>query len=173
MYRAIQPLTASTRLVFEFAGGTKLVLSVRELGCTTESGGGFGLFGSAWFQRYLIEFSVGDRMRVGFGKIDGGYRFMAHPPTHHGLRKLGFAVEATEQKYIEFVRGKRRKVTVRHGAAQFVATVGLGTPAQGVRVIIDTGSPMLAVRCDWDQMRKIVKKAGKSKYGRKRRRSGS
>ena len=40
---------------------------------------------------------------------------------------------------------------------QFIATVGLGTPKQAVRLILDTGSSLLAVSCAFSQMQTLLR----------------
>ena len=127
---------AEAELTFEFAGGTNLTISTRQLGCVIQTTG-TALLGAAWFQAYLIEFGIGDsHQAVGFGKINPSYHFVPAPKDAGTVRKLGFEVNLV--------------------SSQFIATVGLGTPKQTVSLILDTGSPMLAVRCDYDQVHQIV-----------------
>jgi len=127
--------------------------------CVEKVGGDAVLFGSAFFQRYLVQFDMesDDGAEVLLARLNPDYKFVPDPAPlkadTHGkdVVKVPVVVHGLYAPVKEW-SGKRGTKTFQVGngtrtGAVYLVRAALGTPPQKVSMILDTGSYMMAVRC--------------------------
>jgi hypothetical protein len=125
--------------------------------CIEKIGGDTMLLGSAFFQRYLVQFDMDspDGAEVLMGRLNPDYKMVPDPPARkidgREIIKVPVVVHGLYSTREEWT-GKRGTKTFVVGSEQrtgavYLVRASIGTPRQKVSMILDTGSYMMAVRC--------------------------
>jgi hypothetical protein len=135
----ISALPISTLIEIVFAPNSRVNLTVEQFGCQVPSTSSSAvLLGTPIFQAFVVEFRLGRKPPlIGFAPINRNYKF-SDKAVSASEHKLGFKV-----------------ISSSPSSTVFETKVGIGSPPQYLHAIVDTGSAMLAVRCDNAQIKRI------------------
>lgn len=173
--RKLGNLQPSDQIELVFAPHSSVNLSVAEFGCHIASpSSSSSLLGAPLFQALVIEFRISRRNptdnsqapTVGFARINPDYRFetstdngpmpAASPTPVNGnlLVQPSSPSSNPDKSFVPIKLGF--DVVAQNEYSMFFSTrIGIGEPQQYLHTIIDTGSAMLAVRCDHAQLKQI------------------
>jgi hypothetical protein len=118
-------------------------------GCIQPIGGNMLIFGSTFFQHFVVGFDVSKKpYKAGIAKINSKYKMATEPVFHHMIQKMPMLVRPVSDMYGRQPGQAMDKTWQSYVMpAMFLLPVRLGTPAQTANLILDTGSYMLAVHC--------------------------